>query len=699
MKHTLAILTTLLLAVPTALQAENDYTVRAEGIEATLNADGEITRCSVGKEKVVWPLHAATHLAGCRTEGKTTAHKLPDGGCAFVRKLTDANGNACTVTEWFRTGKGSIRWEVEVTSTNAFWTTPVGMRLKFPATGATRFWTTWIGGETWSDPLALQPLADHTWGYGNGQGSICIPLASVLEPATDTGVSLIVSPERAMVWTQLVTARDGTVLFRHKLLRLGGGKTVKLTADIVAHEADWRGGLRWMVARYPEYFNPPNPRADNMAGTGSYSRRTEKLPAEDVARLKKMAYSTDWEASFTWPYFGMFMPPMPDDQATWQTYGYNTSGNHDPKLVLPMSYRQLNEKARHRKADGFFTLNYFNVTEFGVGIQDKPDVKTDLLDADCWRDANAFLHRKIADGIYRNEAGQVKGTWGNAVAMDSGGSNFQKFLLDQARAMKFLPDFDGVCIDRMDWLPRVNYSPGADDQTGWYLNGRPGRFLGLSWIETLSKLGPILHGIDKVIFVNCCKHGHRLDFMREVDGFYDEFGDNGYSLNGSSLLALRKPAIMWTHNAGSLNPDPDAFFQRHLHMGAYPTAPFPGNDHALRPSPEVDQHYLDYGPLLEAMRGKKWVLEPHCVATTAPGVKVNLFEVPGGYVLPVTFSDKLNSVVVRVRNVRGLDKARCDALHPAIDSPQPVAAVFKDGELEIQTPLHHGCALVRILIE
>ena len=58
--------------------------------------------------------------------------------------------------------------------------------------------------------------------------------------------------------------------------------------------------------------------------------------------------------------------------------------------------------------------------------------------------------------------------------------------------------------------------------------------------------------------------------------------------------------------------------------------------------PKADRLYLDYGPLLDAMRGRKWVLAAHCVEAVEPGVKVNLFQMPGGYVLPVTFGGKLH---------------------------------------------------------
>jgi hypothetical protein len=103
---------------------------------------------------------------------------------------------------------------------------------------------------------------------------------------------------------------------------------------------------------------------------------------------------------------------------------------------------------------------------------------------------------------------------------------------------------------------------------------------------------------------------------------------------------------------------------------------------------------LAYGPLLTAMRGKKWVLTPHCVETTTPGVKVNLFEVPGGYALPVAFGDKAETAIVQVRNITGLAKLKVVALHPGVDVPAPVISKWKDGVLTLTVPLVRGCAMV-----
>ena len=187
--------------------------------------------------------------------------------------------------------------------------------------------------------------------------------------------------------------------------------------------------------------------------------------------------------------------------------------------------------------------------------------------------------------------------------------------------------------------------------------------------------------------------------MRHVDGIYAEWTWPGLEpyFNYSALLGVRKPVMAWTAGEGDLKgPGADAYLQRCLHLGVYPTAPYPLNNHCLRPSPWVDEQYLAYGPLLDVMRGKKWVLTAHCVEAVTPGVKVNLFQVPGGYVLPVTFGGKAESATVRLRNVTGLEKVECHALHPGTEAAVPVPARFHDGQLELQVPLTRGCAMVRL---
>jgi hypothetical protein len=182
-----------------------------------------------------------------------------------------------------------------------------------------------------------------------------------------------------------------------------------------------------------------------------------------------------------------------------------------------------------------------------------------------------------------------------------------------------------------------------------------------------------------------------------VDGIYTEMGNDGRALNASAFLCLDKPMLAWSYNETLKQPDPDTFFQRHLLLGAFPTAPYPWNNHCITPEPSADQQFLDYGPLLDSLRGKKCVLTAHCVANDTPGVKVNLFRVTEGYSLPVTFGGTNEFVTLRVRNLPGLEKLHCQALLPGIDTPAPVSATLKNDEMELKVPLKRGCAVVRLL--
>ena len=106
---------------------------------------------------------------------------------------------------------------------------------------------------------------------------------------------------------------------------------------------------------------------------------------------------------------------------------------------------------------------------------------------------------------------------------------------------------------------------------------------------------------------------------------------------------------------------------------------------------------MAYGPLMDAFRGRKWVLTPHCVEVQDDAAKANLLEVPGGWVVPVTSAPEQQSVTVHICGVDGItDKLKTDALHPGVTDPQPVSARLEGDALELQVPLNRGCAMVRL---
>lgn len=712
----------------------DDYEFQIQGMVLSINASGEINRIGFSANKQVREVRALTRLTGCEPAGRVKITRSQDQ-VSFRRKwVSNSTGNSCILTDRFRPGKGSIRWEIEITGLEGPWTTPIESRLIYPDSVNAKFWTAWgdprlgeikkqspdrqsslgilpsdITGN-WSDPLIPVPFINDTIWYGappysyeNPRLGFCpfqgnlfgIPMVTISEDQDDIGLSLILSPEDTLLDLSLRTNTSGELIFSRDYHRISSAKTIRFHLDLVAHESGWRGGLRWMTANYPAYFDPNIPLADEIAGTGAYSS-LEK--AFDLEKMKKMAFGVNWKASFDFPYMGMYIPPVESDTTRWNRYGGGTT-----------SIRDMREYSTHMKKQGFHVLSYFNVTEFGASITDPAPARKAVEEKDLWRNADDFLYYKLADAILHvpdavtrdklsfYPRSRPKGpyyTWGDGIIMDPGEPVYQEFLLDQAKKhIEMIPDAEGICIDRMDWLRM--YNEERDDSVSWFGN-QPTRSLLMSWHSLLNQLGPLMHKSGKVIFIN--NHDKRIDLLRQTDGFFDEFTYGGSPLNLTALMGVRRPVLGWTSEEKNLRPDPDAFFQRYMHLGVYPMAPFPGNDHSLLPGEWVDRQYLDYGPLLQTMKGKKWALEPHCIEVADKNAKANLFEVPGGWVIPVTFGPKEGVVTVIIRNMP-LMKGNlfAEALFPGSDKPESLTIERKGEEIRITLNTQRGCGMVRIV--
>ena len=711
------------------------HVIKSKEIAIRVSERGEITAVSFARKRIERALCGRTSLEGCIIKN-VKAGNLPGGGMQFTKTLFHEKGKrTLTLVEQFVPTATSIRWEVEVKDGGKAWTTPIETRLKYPATESTRFWTAWadprheIAGRMnreqliaagivpevdesgdWADPLVPVGMGNARFWYGalpyrddkitfvpsskGGEQVFCIPLATLIEVDTDLGLSLVLSPEDLLLDMSLTTTDDGRITFSRLFHRLGEGRGVRFAMDLVAHEADWRSALGWMARRYREFFDSPNLRARQIAGTGAYSSHGTDFDAE---KMKAMAFMVNWKASFDFPYMGMFLPPVDGADVPWQRFGGDT-----------ITIGKMREYSRKMREMGFHALSYFNVTEFGAKVAFPAPARKVKSDAELWKNCNDFLYAKLADAIVLSDydkkgrkglddshAREVRPywTWGHAVVMDPGEPVYQEFLLAQARRhIKELPEASGLCIDRMDWLRLYNRQ--RDDGVSWFGN-RAVRSLNFSWRDLMNKLGPMVHEADKVIY--CNNHTKRIEHLRHIDGIFDEFTYSGLALNTISLLGVRKPVLGWTRDENQLKPDPDAFFQKYLYLGVFPMCPFPGNDHSLRPSEWVDKQYLDYGPLMIAMRGRKWVLEPYAVRVPDANAKANIFEVPRGFVVPVVYAGDARNVKVILRSKKVVnEKLAVHAIHPGTDKSAAVRVSKGRDSLILDVPVKRGCAMVQM---
>ncbi len=712
--------------------AGKTHVVRTKELALELTPDGEIMGLIPGKGRARRAVTGGTALAGCEPAGRTVVQRAAGGAIEFEKTLTSAKGDSCRLIERFLPTPNSIRWEIEVIGLGKPWTTAIETRLRVPDAAKARFWSPWGDSRQgthaklekdaqvaaglipaapvgdWSDPLIPMPFTDASLWFGapafryedpglafipSQPDLFCIPLASVLDNEGDLGMSLALSPEDAYLELVLATGGDGRIVFSRTNHRIQENVPLKFAGDLIVHEADWRGGMRWMTARYPEYFDPGVPGTEELAGTAAYSAHEGYL---DTAKLKKMAFRTNWKASWDFPYPGMFLPPVPTG-----TYWTRFAGG-------ATSIPWIREYIRSMRGKDFYVLNYFNVTEFGAWIKVPPPAKPTYTGEDLWKDANDYLYGKLSDSIlYVPGRTKLEGqraykqtkvdgpyyTWLGGIVLDPGEPVYRDFLLAQAkRHVAEFPESSGICIDRLDWLRM--YNEKRDDGVSWF-EGLPVRSLYNSWRALLVDLGPIFRGAGKAIFIN--NHTKRIDLSKHTDGYYDEFTYKGVSLNLTALLAVRKTALGWVDSAADLAADFDAFFQKYLYMGIYPMAPYPLNDHSVESGPFVDRQYLDYGPMLDAIRGKRWVLAPHAVNVDDGAAKANAFSVPGGWAIPVVFGGDRPAVKIRLRNMGDLAAVKtARVLHPGSGEWLPVAMAIQGAERVLEIPLVRGCAMVLV---
>ena len=653
------------------------------------------------------------------------------------RKVKAVNGESCNIHEEFIHEDNGIRWEIEITGESDLpWSVPITATLGFDVTDnrtpVKTFWAAWDkpadSEDMLGDPLRPSKIVSKVYTYGaprfktdrtlfpwyswgqrpRGENYISLPLFTLLESKIG-GLTLAASPERLLLDMELVIDEKGSASFIFYRHRISKENTIRLTLFLTEHADDWRAGLGWMNKKFEPFFNSPNPNLGSLSGTAVYSSYRGKIDAEE---LKSMAFAFNWRASVNFPYPGMFLPPVALNEE-WPRLRYLSQKMGSDNGTISM--KDMDENSEEMDKSGFKVLEYFNTTEFGQGIQYPPGTELSETEHNVWKDAdwrnpNEFLYSRLAAAIMRvpvnlplegvkwppdwskTKPGGLYYTWEQSVAMDPGEPVYRDYLLEQAqRHIDSLPHSSGICIDRMDWLRLYNVE--RDDRASWF-DGKPARSLVWSWIHLMDRMGPLMRNSGKAIFVSPIVK--RLELMKYVDGFLCETDDENGGMNGIAVLGMNKPTVIWRGNRLPKGKE-DNYFQRRLHLGLFTMCPYPENDHGVRWEPaEGRQPWVDYGLMMAALKGKKWVLESHCIQVSGDDAQANLFEVEGGWAAPITLG-KSDKVKVQIRNVPFLSgKIKVEVLHPGVKQPLLVQSRIKNEVAEIVVPLIRGCAMIRI---
>jgi hypothetical protein len=576
---------------------------------------------------------------------------------------------------------GGITWTAAISANASVpegspWRTKICTQLQFPAPFADAFWVPRAGlprtshsNADWEDVLALElasaPPRLLQFGEGflsgaDGAGADEItPLPLVLHVSQRQGVALAVvhSLNDTTFGATMAVSANGSRWSR-LFNRLGGGGThsavdITFTSHLVPVQGESHnmGGVRaalgFIADAYSPTFEPHEAAAAAVSefGLGMYS--CANAADHNLTALHQVGGNVVWDASFWWPYQGMFLPPLSVINATPPSGKNNLTwlsnlGGGEQTACGPMfthgqrvALADVHAAGTAASAAGLAQLSYFNLDFFGQtpAYPSPPSSSLPPATLDDWHNSTLWLARHLRASSCAPPYGTCSTRdWQGSIAMDPGDATWANFLEEQAetKVAALGEAFRGIVIDEphvQEWVWGRTEAGGGG--AGWC--GRPCASLLGGWLSTAARVAarvhsaPVQGGGGGVVLTNQI-HTLRPELLRAADGVFTEAhpaqSNAPRYVNAIGLLTMRCVGIVWTESADEVagaggqgtagQAEMDAFFHQRLYMGVFPMAPALGNDHAIGDdcSSAVRGTYVDHAHMLRQLRGAQWLLRP-----------------------------------------------------------------------------------------
>ena len=335
-----------------------------------------------------------------------------------------------------------------------------------------------------------------------------------------------------------------------------------------------------------------------------------------------------------------------------------------------MTFASIDAYYARIQAEGFHTLSYWNVNEYGENVCGNMSWNHHTLggctpsalvpsSTDAWANSSNYIAAQFPNALVTRfdagghsgthsptPAGQARGaikTWQGGVVVDPADKDLQAHWLAQLeRKYDELSHFEGLVVDRSDWNALYNFD--FDDGAS-LVAGRPAHLTQYAYVATLRAMRALMAKrqgatrFNETVMLQNALGFAQLSLMEAFDGTFSE----GAIVNAVGVLGAKSTTILWTGSAKECcasDAVADAYFQRRLYMNVFPMAPFPGADHSVAPSTATDAFYIMYGGMFQSLVGATWLLAPHAVnvsraarltehgAATATTLVANAFELP-----------------------------------------------------------------------
>jgi hypothetical protein len=549
-----------------------------------------------------------------------------------------------------------------------------------------------------------------------------IPLWSIYSTGRDVGVTVaadLATPILPFAVRAERLSDEVDLTVDRPQIRLEPHGSNCVTLYVALHEGDWRGALSWLRDRWPEQFfvDPHFEKYQNQMYSGvsttadwrfGHSSNLERLLAE---RLPRDSGTVDYRIFPWWglhfPYEEPFLISVDTKWHYWKKHpdAPGHPGNDaDYKQILSFlnSIKMTDElQAKIRQESGGVAPDYWDYETF---TQDKVRKKVkdrvergiksiQYLDvSEVWK---PWAREHLRDSLFRPDSYTVGGAIGqleSTTAIALPGSSWERALLDQARnVLEHYPQMTGVFCDQV-YYDLSDFT--HDDGISIARDGKP--FARQHWAlaRVMRKIKKLMAAQKKIVIINQAWNSIEIGSIGDL--MLCEGGGRGL------IRLLETLKFFGIGNRLSFDQVPfEIEAQDCLRYGWYMNLWTDPGDY------QSDSRFTRlrfcrlYYPLFELLKGRTWVLEPHCLVLPE-GMDGNLFRRPDGGIVAAVVTPNASSASPWTRTnvpltVRVKDAASVKAAYVVtadLLGPRKIDFKRRGSEIVVHIPRHRSASAV-----
>ena len=467
-----------------------------------------------------------------------------------------------------------------------------------------------------------------------------LPVACVYSKKRDVGVSFCPELAGHIRPISCLMERDGgkvTVTVRRRYIRIEPNASTESVLYVAPHTGDWRSSLGWVRDQWPDLFFAKFPKVEQLhypacAGVGPAADREGMAPYVGEIQHTKwygedIPEEEEWYSrihTIWWKMKEDNYPGLPDEDAghlaiqRWlldHEIPAKYAGTRTAKQIEGFEFRDGPDHMTRELVNRH--IDHLHEADFKVCWYYCPMEAWGAYMKKVWPGGLVYGGQQFFPASWPHEDSLARPqyySWGSYVTNPDPDTPFGQHLVKQVENLfTFYPEIDGIYIDQ-PFHVELDFSRDDGIST---VEGRPVSNTGYGFDKLMQRIQEIAHGKGKFIWCNIpvdIAQARWMDVMQQESRGPSAMERQKFHSIGDRISLTLFPSSEVTFFDGTSNNEyfdhvalAAGFIQR-LHSN------YEGQRRALEDLAQGKRHNsFTFQYLFAMLRGRSWVLEPHCL--------------------------------------------------------------------------------------